>query len=393
MKITAIRATPVNLPLEAPYIWALGEHPGFSKTIVEVETDEGLIGLGEAPSHNEAATIAGFAERLIGTDALDIAGAEARCLPEVRTSVNTDDASALRAFGAIEVAMWDLRGKVWNAPVSTLLGGAVRTEISFTEYFAYRALKDGKGGEASPEAVADYCAAMREAHGSTCFEGKISFADPALSVAVVRTLRERLGPDAMLRLDSNMAYSVPTAIRIAREIEPLDIRNWEEPVGSFEEMAKLRRHTAIPFSAHPPDLRRAAALGAPDALVVNIAALGGIARAQRFIGAAEQMGIDVWFYSGDGGIMTAAYLHMAAALHHVREPSQSLFAWQALDVIEGGPFRQKNDVVAVPSGPGLGVTLDRDRLAHAHRLFVDNGPLSYYIDPALGGRYRRLPLA
>lgn len=393
MKITAIRATPVNLPLEAPYIWALGEHPGFSKTIVEVETDDGLVGLGEAPSHNEAATIEGFAERLIGTDALDIAGAEARCLPEVRTSANTDDASALRAFGAIEVALWDLRGKAWNAPVSTLLGGAVRTAIPFTEYFAYRAVKDGRGGEASPEAVADYCVAMREAHGSTYFEGKISFADPALSVAVVRMLRERLGDDAMIRLDSNMAYSVATAIRIAREIEPLDIRNWEEPVGSFEEMAKLRRHTAIPFSAHPPDLRRAAALGAPDALVVNIAALGGIARTQRFIGAAEQMGIDVWFYSGDGGIMTATYLHMAAALHHIREPSQSLFAWQALDVIAGGPFRQTNNVVPVPTGPGLGVTLDRDRLAHAHRLFVDDGPLSYYIDPALGGRYRRLPLA
>lgn len=393
MKITAIRATPVNLPLEAPYIWALGEHPGFSKTIVEVETDQGLIGLGEAPSHGEAATIEGLAERLIGTDALDIAGAEARCLPEVRTSVNTDDTGVLRAFGAIDLALWDLRGKLWDVPLATLLGGALRREIPFTEYFAYRAKKDGKGGEASPEAIADYCQAMREEHGSSCFEGKLSFADPALSVAVVRTLRERLGPDAMIRLDSNMAYALPTAIRIAREIEPLDIRNWEEPVGSFEDMAKLRRHTSIPFSTHMPDLRLAASLGAPDSLVVNIAALGGIGRTQRFIGAAEHMGLDVWFYSGDSGIMTAAYLHMAAALHHVREPSQSLFAWQALDVIEGGPFRQKNNTVAVPDGPGLGVILDRDRLAHAHRLFVEQGPLSYYVDPALGGRYRRLPLA
>ncbi len=393
MKITALRATPVNLPLEAPYIWALGEHPGFSKTIVEVETDAGLTGVGEAPSHGEAAVIDSLAERLIGTDALDIAGVEARCLPEVRTSVNTDDAGVLRAFGAIEVALWDLRGKLWGVPVATLLGGAVRHEISFTEYFAYRAKQDGKGGEASPEAIADYCQAMREKHGSTCFEGKLSFGDPALSVAVVRTLRDRLGPDAMIRLDSNMAYALPTAIRIAREIEPLDIRNWEEPVGSFQEMAKLRRHTSIPFSAHLPDLRLAASLGAPDSLVVNIAALGGIGRTLRFIGAAEQLGIDVWFYSGDGGIMTAAYLHMAAALHHVREPSQSLFAWQVLDVIEGGPFRQKNNTVPVPDGPGLGVTLDRDRLAHAHRLFVEQGPLSYYVDPALGGRYRRLPLA
>jgi glucarate dehydratase len=392
MKITAIRATPVNLPLEAPYIWALGEHPGFSKTVVEVETDQGLTGLGEAPSHGEAAVIDALAKRLVGTDALDIAAAESRCLPEVRTSVNTDDAGVLRAFGAIELALWDLRGKLWDVPLVTLLGGAVREAIPFTDYFAYRARRGKKGGEASPEAVADACQALNEAHGTTFFEGKLSFAEPGEAIAVVRALRERLGPGAMIRLDSNMAYSLPTAVRIAREIEPFDIRNWEEPVGTFEEMAKLRRHTAIPFSAHLPDLARASGLGAPDALVVNIAALGGIGRTCRFVAAAEQMGIDVWFYSGDGGIMTAAYLHLAAALHHIREPSQSLFRWQALDIVEGGPFQPKNNVVPVPRGPGLGVTLDRERLDAAHRLFVDEGPLSYYVDPALGGRYRRLPI-
>ncbi len=111
MKITAIRATPVNIPLEAPYLWALGEHPGFSKTIIEVETDQGLTGLGEAPSAGDASAIEAMAERLIGQPALDIANAEARCLPEVRTSVLTDDPSVLRAFGGIEIALWDLRGK------------------------------------------------------------------------------------------------------------------------------------------------------------------------------------------------------------------------------------------------------------------------------------------
>ena len=340
----------------------------------------------------------GFVERLVGTDALDIAGAEARCLPEVRTSANTDDASgALRAFGAIEVALWDLRGKVCERVpvVDACLGGAVRNEIPFTEYFAYRARTGRQGWRSRARRRSPIIAqAMREAHGSSYFEGKLSFADPALSVAVVRTLREQLGPDVMIRLDSNMAYSVPTAIQIAREIEPFNIRNWEEPVGSFEEMAKLRRHTVDPVLR--PSARsaaRASALGAPDALVVNIAALGGIARTQRFVGAAEEMGIDFWFYSGDSGIMTSAYLHMAAALHHIREPSQSIFAWQALDVVEGGPFRPTNNVLNVPDGLGLGVTVDPDRLAHAHRLFVDQGPLSYYIDPALGGRYRRLPLA
>lgn len=389
MQITAIRATPVNVPLEAPYLWALGEHPGFSKTIVEVETDQGPIGLGEAPSAADARLIGeAVAPRLVGHDAFDIAGAEALCLPETRTSVLTDGPTLIRAFGAVEIALWDLRGKAWEQPLHRLLGGAVRREIAFTDYFAYRA-----GREDSAEAVADYCQGLAERHGTTMFEGKISFADPAQSVALVRTLRDRMGPAAMLRLDSNMAYSLPTAIRIAREIEPLDIRNWEEPVGTYEEMARLRAHTSIPFSAHHADLPRAVALGAPDAFCCNIASLGGISRTVRYIGACEAMGRDFWFYSGDAGIMSAAYLHLAAALAHIREPSQSLFRWQVWDVIEEGPFSPRGNVVPVPTGPGLGVTLDRQALARAAAHFQEHGPLSYYRDPALGGAYRRLPIA
>ncbi len=223
LKITAIRATPINMPLEAPYLWALGEHPGFSKTIVEVETDQGLTGLGEAPSAGDARLInEAIAPRLVGHDAIDIAGAEALCLPETRTSVLTDNPTLLRAFGAVEIALWDLRGKAWRQPLHQLLGGAVRREIPFTDYFAYRA-----GREASANAVADYCQSLTETHGTTMFEGKISFANPAVSIDLVRTLRDRLGPSAVLRLDSNMEYSLPSAIRIAREIEPMDIRNWE----------------------------------------------------------------------------------------------------------------------------------------------------------------------
>lgn len=137
-----------------------------------------------------------------------------------------------------------------------MLGGAVRRAIPFTDYFGYRV-----GREQSAEAVADYCQSLAEAHGTTKFEGKISFADPAQSVDLVRLLRERLGARAMIRLDSNMAYSLPSTISIAREIEPLDIRNWEETGATYDKMARLRAHTAIPFSVHHADLRRAVATG------------------------------------------------------------------------------------------------------------------------------------
>ena len=244
----------------------------------------------------------------------------------------------------------------------------------------------------TPEAVVDYCLRMREEHGSTFFEGKLILGDPELEIRTVRMLREALGPEAMIRLDSNMQWSLATARRVLREIEPHDIRNYEDPVATFDEMAALRRHSAIPFSSHVPDLRRAVALGVPDTFVTNFAVLGGINRAIRFIGACEAMGVGFWCYSGDLGIMTAAYLHVVAATQWIHEPSQSLFRWQIGDVVEDGPFRQTNNVVRVPDGPGLGVTLDRAALERWYRHFVDNGPMDHFHDPLAPGRYRRLPL-
>lgn len=388
MKITRIVATPVNIPLEKPLWWTGGHYPGTSKTIVEVETDEGIVGLGEAPSTDAVASIAAMGERLRGCDPIDIAGCESRCVPPWQIVQNTDDSSVVKAFGAIEIALWDIRGKLWNQPLYQLLGGAVRKDIPFTEYFGFR-----DGGESSPEEVADYCLRMREEHGSTFFEDKLIKGDPALELATVKAMREALGPSAMIRLDSNMQWSLTTARRLLRDLEPYDIRNYEDPVATFEEMAALRQHSAIPFSTHVPDIRRAVALGAPDYIVTNFAVLGGIGRAVRFIGACEAIGVGFWCYSGDAGIATAGYLHMTAAMPWITEPSQSLFRWQVGDVIEGGPFRQKDNVVRVPEGPGLGITLDRAELARWHRHFVDNGPMDHFHDPAMPGRFRRLPLA
>ncbi|WP_342364314.1 mandelate racemase/muconate lactonizing enzyme family protein [Terrarubrum flagellatum] len=393
MKIVAIRATPVNIPLEAPYLWSYGSLAGFSKTIVEIETSDGIVGRGEGPSPANVATILNvFAPRLIGRDPIDIQGAELLSLPSWRGVGATDvDLPLIRAFGAIEMALWDIRGKAWGKPLYELFGGAHRKEIAFTDYFAFRERANGAGGESTPEEVVDYCLRLSEEHGTTMFEGKFSTVDPAPSIRMLELLRAKL-PDAMLRIDSNKAYSFTEALRLARAIEPLNIRCWEDPVAQFEDMARLRRHTSIRFSAHTPDLRRAVALGVPDAICTDVNVHGGINRTLRFIGACEQMGVDFWCYSGDSGIASAAYLHLAAAHQHIREPSQSLFRMQPLDVIEEGPFRPKNNVVAVPEKPGLGVTLSREKLAHCHRLFVDHGPYDKFHDPDRPGIFRRLPL-
>jgi glucarate dehydratase len=392
VKITNIRVTPVNIPLELPLCWTGGLYPGTSKAIIEVETDEGLVGLGEAPSAHLAPIIEGFGPRLAGHDPIDIAGAESCCVPPWQIVQNTDGSSEVTAFGALEMALWDLRGKAWNQPLYQLLGGAVRKAIPFTEYFGFRMSRDGARRETTPGAVVDYCLKMKEAYGSTFFEGKLILGEPELEIATVRALREALGPQAMLRLDSNMQWSLATARYVLRAIEPYNIRNYEDPVATFDEMAALRQHSSIPFSSHVPDLRRAVALGVPDTFVTNFAVLGGVSRAVRFIGACEAMGVGFWCYSGDAGICTAAYLHVTAAMPWIHEPAQSLFRWQVGDVIENGPFRQINNAVPVPEGPGLGVTLDRAALRHWHQHFTDNGPLDHYYNPKQPGHFRRLPL-
>jgi glucarate dehydratase len=233
---------------------------------------------------------------------------------------------------------------------------------------------------------------MREEHGSTIFEGKLIMGDPALEIRAVRMLREALGPDVQIKLDSNMQWSLTAARWILREIEPYNIRNYEDPVATFEEMAALRQHSRIPFSTHVPDLRRAVALGAPDTFVCNFAALGGLSKTLKFVAACEAMGKGFWCYSNDLGIMTAAYLHVVAATQWITEASQSLFRWQVGDVIRDGPFRQTNNVVSVPEGDGLGVELDPAAMKRWSAHFIEHGPMGHFSDPNNPGRYRRLPL-
>lgn len=393
MKIRSITATPINLKLEAPYVWAYGDLDGFSPTIVEVQTEDGLIGLGEAPSPAAANIIKEtLSSSLIGRDAFDIAGAEQACLPFWTGVQSTNDRNRIMAFGAIEMALWDLRGKAWNQPLYQLLGGAVRKQIPFTDYFSLRGDGPSVSGEKTPEEVADYCVAMNALHGTTFFEGKFSTEDPALSLRMIELIRDKLGAGAMIRIDSNQAYSLATARRLARPLEELGVRNWEDPVPTIEEMRELRRHCSIPFSTHNLDLARAMELRVPDAIVGNPTVVGGIGRLVRFIGACEHSGIDFWCYSGDSGVGSAAYLHLCAALGWIREPNQSLFRMLPLDVIDGGPFQPRNNVVNVPEGPGLGVTLARDALEFCHKDYMENGPCNKYHDPANPGVFRRLPL-
>src|SRR5688500_1625531 len=138
MKITNIRATHVNIRLDAAPWTAPGHSGGASKSIIEVETDAGIIGRGEAPWWHFGEVIkAEIAPALIGADPLDLADCEARCVPPWQITANTGENAASVAFGSVELALWDIRGKMFGMPLYKLLGGAVRKDILFSEYFAF----------------------------------------------------------------------------------------------------------------------------------------------------------------------------------------------------------------------------------------------------------------
>ena len=380
----------MNIPLEAPYRWSVGAFPGFSKTIVEVETVDGVVGVGEAPSPWAAQIVElSLGPRLIGADPRNLEDCEARGLPPIRVMKNAEDESVRRAYGGVEMALWDLLGKLDGRSVAELLGGRVRDTVRFSEYFAPRYERDGRGGETTPVEIAGYCARMAEEHGSTWFEGKVGVFDVSTEVAIVREVRAALGPDAVLRLDANMRWSVTTARDALRRMEAYDVRSVEDPVRSIEEMARLRTTTSISFSTHDPQLRTAAALGVPEAFVINLAAFGGIRRSLAFVAACEELGVDVWFYSPDTGVANAAYLQVAAATEWIGQPSQTLLRWHLDDVVEGGPLRPHANSLPVPTGPGLGVTLDREALRRCHDRFRTEGPYDVYGDPSRPGRYPR----
>ncbi|MGQ0603856.1 MAG: mandelate racemase/muconate lactonizing enzyme family protein [Anaerolineales bacterium] len=374
MQITHIQVHKVNLPFVTGY--ASGVNFGGTKGIIEVYTDEGIVGLGEVSTIEQADLVEReFAPRLKGVDPFNIDDCGRRCLPEIRTLLNTHDAGLVKAFGGLETALWDIKGKALNLPIYTLLGGPVRREIGFSEYFALRVPSASEPSESTPLEVARYCARMREQHGSTLFEGKMGVLDLDTEITMVKEVRAAIGPDATLRLDANNSWPLNTARKALARLEPYDIANIEDPAPTFHDMAKLRQHSAIPFSSHRPDLRLAVELGVPDTFVLNVMALGGLRETMKFISACEVMGVGFWFYSGESAVGTAAYMQLAAAIPYLSQAGQSLLRWYADDVV-AELIQPKANAVPIPDGPGLGVRLDPQALERCRQRYERDGVIS-----------------
>ena len=166
-RIARVEAWPANVPLVAPYLMAPGEVPGISRAVVRVTTDDGVVGLGESAWPSDAEAIRGeLGERLEGRETAAVL-AELSVVDRPPATHRTDGKVLVRnASAGIEIALWDIAAREEGRPLYELLGGACRTAIGFSEYFAYRG-----GLEESPAQVAAYCARMADEHDSPVFEG------------------------------------------------------------------------------------------------------------------------------------------------------------------------------------------------------------------------------
>ncbi|TWF79690.1 glucarate dehydratase [Pseudonocardia hierapolitana] len=374
MRITGMRTTPVAVPFRTDEIWAFGRRRGQVSVLLELETDEGVVGLGEAATYPSAdivlAVFASLEPLVIGADPLRIEQLVRR-IDVVGTWHHVGASSP--AIAAVEMACWDIAGKVCGQPLVNLFGGRFRDGVEFFWYVA----------RAEPDEVAEEGRRATKAGFSTCYL-KVGADDPRRDVERVAALRDGAGPGARIRVDANEAWSPGSAVRVIRELARYDLELVEQPVSgrNLDEMAYVRRRIDVPLLANEASWTRHAQLaviraGAADVISVDNQMDGGLANLRRSAGMCEAAGLPVVKHSlGELGVALAAAVHALAATPNARPAHQAYGALLTDDVVAGfgGPAANYSDgCLTVPTGPGLGVELDRDRVERYAELYRREG--------------------
>ncbi len=396
-RISDIKATTITVPLEAPLRHAIGAHWGrFVRTIVQVSTDEGLVGLGEIGGGGESAVAAieGMKPYLVGHDPVQTEALRWKIANPTASLYN----NRMQILAALEFACLDITGQATGLRVCDLLGGALRDRVPFASYlfYRYRDAETGHGGEETPEEMVAHARALKERHGFTTHKLKGGVFPPAHDVAVLRALADAF-PDDQLRLDPNAAWSVEESIAVARRIADLNNDYFEDPTWGLEGMARVREKIDIPTATNTvvvnfEQLAACIRLRAVDVILLDTQFWGGIRQTQKAAQVCEtfQWGISV-HSSGELGIALATMLHLGAALPNLRFAADAHYHHLRDDVIVGGLMRYEGGAIAVPEGPGLGVRLDPDRLARYADLYRELGGYTYDRDPGRPGWYAVVP--
>ena len=391
MKITAVKATPVSVPLEAPLRHANGCHWGrFVRTIVEVETDEGLTGLGEMGGGGESATAAfkGLERYLLGHD-------PAR-LEEMRFRIANPTASLYnnrtQLLAALEFACLDILGQKWGVPVSEILGGRLRDRVPFASYlfFRYPSPTGGKGEVRTVDQLVALAKDLKARYGFTSHKLKGGVFAPEYELECYRAVAAAL-PGDRFRFDPNGAWSTEQAIAFGQAIEDLRNDYLEDPVFGLHGMRRVREKVRMPLATNTvvvgfEQLAANVLDTAVDVILLDTTFWGGIRPCVKAAGICEtfQLGVAV-HSSGELGIQLATMLHMGAVVPNLSFAADAHYHHVEDDVIVGGKLAYSAGAIAVPTAPGLGVKLDREKLGRYHELFQKLGSYPYDQDPLRPG--------
>jgi len=391
MQIRDIRATTVTVPLEAPLRHANGCHWGrFVRTIVEVETDNGLVGLGEMGGGGESAEAAFRAMKpyLVGHD-------PAR-LEEMRFLIANPTASLYnnrtQVLAALEFACLDILGQAWGVPVCDILGGRLRDRVPFAAYcfFRYANPATGAGEVRTFDQLVAHAGALQRRFGFTTFKLKAGVFPQDYELEAYRALAATF-PEGSFRFDPNAVWSTEQAIRFGQAIEGLRNDYLEDPVFGLNGMRRTRQMVRVPLATNTvvvnfEQLSANVLDPAVDVILLDTTFWGGISACVKAAAVCEtfQFGVAV-HSSGELGIQLATMLHLGAVLPNLTFAADAHYHHLTDDIIEGGPMRYEHGAIRVPDQPGLGVKLDRDKLREYHELYQRLGGYPYDRDPGRPG--------
>jgi glucarate dehydratase len=391
MRISDIRATSVTVPLEAPLRHANGCHWGrFVRTIVEVETDNGLIGLGEMGGGGESA------EAVFRAMKSYLTGHDPARIEEMRFLIANPTASLYnnrtQILAALEFACLDILGQAWGVPVCDILGGRLRDRVPFASYlfFRYPHPRTGEGEVRTIDQVIANARALKAKYGFTTHKVKAGVFHPDYELELYRAVAAEF-PDDRVRFDPNAVWSTEQAIHFGQGIEGLRNDYLEDPVYGLNGMRRVREFVRVPLATNTvvvnfEQLCANALDTAVDVILLDTTFWGGIRQCVKAAGVCEtfQLGVAV-HSSGELGIQLATMLHLGAVIPNLSFAADAHYHHLVDDVIEGGLMKYEGGSIAVPKAPGLGVKLDREKLRQYSELYQRLGGYAYDHDPLRPG--------
>ncbi|TQM16308.1 glucarate dehydratase family protein [Pseudonocardia kunmingensis] len=395
-RISAVEVTPVAFR-DLPLLNSVGVHEPFAiRAIVEVRTDEGLTGLGETYGDSlHLDRLRRAAELVAGADVWDLNGLARR----VRTSLEGDTGSgghgmagmvtssstADTVLSPFEVACLDIQGKATGLPVSSLLGGAVRDRVEYSAYLFYKwaghpgAEPDAWGAALDPDGIVTQAKRMIADFGFSAIKLKGGVFEPDAEIAAVEALAEAF-PGHPLRLDPNGAWTPRTSIRVGRRLDGI-LEYLEDPTSGIAGMAEVARAVPMPLATNMcvvgfADLEPGIRQDAVRVVLSDHHFWGGLHRSRLLAGICETFGMSLSMHSNSHlGVSLAAMTHLAAATPDLTYACDTHWPWKdpEEDVVRPGVLTFAEGAVAVPTTPGLGVELDRDKLGALHEQYLRSG--------------------